>query len=141
MSSQYPQQAPGIAPAPTARPVDFGTAIVVAFRNYARFDGTASLSEFWWFTLFTVLVSAGLGTLDQLMVVGAAGVGSVLGGLWSLAVLLPSLAVAVRRLRDGGNRWTQLFWLLLPIAGLIIIILRLCDPSRTLAAAPDQPRI
>jgi uncharacterized membrane protein YhaH (DUF805 family) len=49
--------------------------------------------------------------------------------VWSIAVLLPSLAVTVRRLRDAGRSWTQLFWLLLPIAGLIILIVRLCEPS------------
>ncbi|MES1170696.1 MAG: DUF805 domain-containing protein, partial [Leifsonia sp.] len=50
-------------------------------------------------------------------------------GLWGIAVLLPSLAVAVRRLRDAGRSWAELFWILLPIAGVIILIVRFCEPS------------
>jgi uncharacterized membrane protein YhaH (DUF805 family) len=51
-------------------------------------------------------------------------------GVWSIAVLLPSLAVTVRRLRDAGRNWTELFWLLLPIAGAIVLIVHLCDASK-----------
>jgi uncharacterized membrane protein YhaH (DUF805 family) len=43
---------------------------------------------------------------------------------------VPTIAVAVRRLRDTGRRWTELFWLLVPIAGLIVLALYLCDPSK-----------
>ncbi len=50
-------------------------------------------------------------------------------GAWGIAVLLPSLAVAVRRLRDAGREWTELLWILLPIAGLIVLIVRLAEPS------------
>ena len=58
-------------------------------------------------------------------------IGSSLAGAWSVAVLVPSLAVSVRRLRDAGRAWTELFWILLPIAGLIVLIVRFCEPSRT----------
>ncbi len=54
---------------------------------------------------------------------------ATVAGLWSIAVLLPTLAVSVRRLRDAGRQWTELFWILLPIAGLIVLIVRFCEPS------------
>ena len=67
--------------------------------------------------------------------------GSSLAGLWSLAVLLPSLAVTVRRLRDAGYQWGHIFWLLLPVAGVIVLIVLCAQPTRhsvgtTAAGAP-----
>jgi len=59
---------------------------------YAQFDGRASRSEYWWFYLFTVLVSAAADSLD-----GTAG------NLASLFFLLPGLALVARRLHDTGR--------------------------------------
>ena len=125
----------------------FFDAIKTVFRKYAEFGGRASRPEFWWWTLFTTLVSAALNALSvpmygvmysRMLDYGPAftsGYGSFsFAGLWSVAVLVPSLAVTVRRLRDAGRSWTQLFWILLPIAGLIILIVRLCEPSVAPAA-------
>ncbi len=124
--------------------MSFGEAIANGFRNYAQFEGRAGLAEFWWFFLFVTLVGVGLGSLDSIAPAFLT-IGSGLAGLWSIGVLLPTLGLAVRRLRDGGNSWPQLFWLLVPIAGVIVLVLRLCDPSRpgavATAAAPDAPRI
>jgi uncharacterized membrane protein YhaH (DUF805 family) len=120
--------------APTQAPtvMSFGDAIVTVFRKYAEFTGRATRAEFWWFTLFSFLVSSALGALN--ISTGQEGMylalGSSLAGVWSIAVLLPSLAVAVRRLRDTGRRWTNLFWLLLPLAGLIVLIVFWAEPSR-----------
>jgi uncharacterized membrane protein YhaH (DUF805 family) len=127
----------------------FGTAISTGFRKYADFTGRAGVAEFWWFILFIVLVNAGTSFLDSLLpgsmashnariLIGFGSSTGPLSGLWALATVVPVLAIAVRRLRDGGNRWTQLFWLLLPIVGLIFAIIRLCDPSRPAPAAPVQ---
>ena len=57
-------------------------------------------------------------------------VGSLLVGLWSIAVLLPNLAVSVRRLRDAGHGWGHLFWILVPIAGLVILVVYWTQPSK-----------
>ena len=110
--------------------MSFGDSITTVFRKYADFSGLATRAEFWWFTLFSTLVSTALGAFNILTPEGTIMIGSSLASVWGVAVLLPSLAVAVRRLRDAGHRWTELFWLLLPIAGLIVLIVRLCDPSR-----------
>lgn len=136
----------------------FFNAITTGFRKYAEFGGRATRSEFWWWTLFTTLVSAALNTLSVPMYgvmygrmtdYGNAFEGGYssfsFAGLWSIAVLLPSLAVTVRRLRDAGRKWTELFWLLLPIAGLIVLIVHLCEPSVAPtvadAAAPAAPAV
>jgi len=125
----------------------FFDAIKTVFRKYAEFGGRASRPEFWWWTLFSTLVSAALNAVSVPMYgvvptrmfdyahgvsVGYTSFG--LSGLWGVAVLVPTLAVTVRRLRDAGRSWTQLFWILLPIAGVIILIVRLCEPSVASAA-------
>lgn len=120
------------ASTPTAAPMSFGDAISTVFRKYAEFTGRATRAEFWWFALFSFLVGSALGALN--ISTGQAGMyfalGSSLSGVWSIAVLVPSLAVAVRRLRDAGRAWTDLFWILLPIAGLIVLIVYWCEPSK-----------
>jgi uncharacterized membrane protein YhaH (DUF805 family) len=107
----------------------FGQSISTVFSKYAQFGGTASRSEYWWWTLFSVLVSVGLGVIDS--AISGQSDFSLLSTLWSLAVLLPSLAVGVRRLRDAGYSWGYLFLALIPIVGGIILIVLLCKQSKT----------
>lgn len=134
----------------TAPRMTFGTAIGTGFRKYADFTGRAGVAEFWWFILFVALVNAGTSLLDSMIpgstasrdsmiMIGFGSTNGPLSGLWALGTVVPLLAIAVRRLRDGGNRWTQLFWLLLPIVGLIFAVLRFCDPSREPAPVQDAP--
>ena len=100
----------------------FGQSIKHVFGNYATFQGRASRSEFWWWYLFTAIVSVILfipampwyfewvGTIstpDTLTVVpalsGMATLGIVLSLIWTLAILIPTLGVAVRRLHDTNR--------------------------------------
>jgi uncharacterized membrane protein YhaH (DUF805 family) len=120
--------------APVQPMMSFQTAVKTAFLKYADFEGRATRPEFWWFILFTSLVSSALGALNLATPSGVIAIGSSLASVWAIATVVPTLAVAVRRLRDAGRRWTELFWLLLPIAGLIVIIIRLCEPPK--AAGP-----
>ena len=84
--------------------MNFGEAIKSVFSKYATFSGRARRSEFWYFFLFNFLVSFVLGLIPFL---------SVVSGLWALAVLIPNLAVAVRRLHDiGKSGWTYLYFLI-----------------------------
>ncbi len=139
----------------------FFESIKTVFRKYAEFEGRASRPEFWWFALFSALVASALGSLNLYSTtsslvggwmgsdgwMGSGGfdgsatsstlyLGASLAGVWSVVVLLPSLAVTIRRLRDAGHKWAEIFWVLLPIAGIIILIVRLADPTRTDAPAP-----
>lgn len=102
----------------------FGQAITQVFRKYAEFSGRASRPEFWWFFAFSLIVSSALGSIFQ-----------GLSAAWFFAVLLPSFAVSVRRLRDAGLAWQWLFFLLLPIVGFIVVLVLLAQPSRV----EDQP--
>lgn len=115
----------------------FPQSIATVFRRYAEFGGTATRPEFWWWVLFTALVNAALSSLSvwQTTASGMLPAGPSLTGLWSVAVLVPTLAVTVRRLRAAGYSWGNLFWLLLPVAGLIVLIVLCAQPDRRTAAS------
>ncbi len=107
----YAQPAFGSEDGP--RKVDFGEAIKIGFKKYATFKGRASKSEFWWFYLLSFLVSMLLS--------------------WTfiapLAMFIPMLAVAVRRLHDTGKSGWYYLMSLIPIAGGIIVIVQWCKDS------------
>lgn len=85
----------------------------VLTKKYIAFDGTAKRPEFWYFTLFTIIISLILGVVFF-----------PLAGLFNLIVLLPSLAVGARRLRDAGlSPWLLLLHLIVGIGTLIVFIL------------------
>jgi uncharacterized membrane protein YhaH (DUF805 family) len=88
----------------------FPEAIRVCLAQYAEFHGRASRSEFWWFALFVTLVAGALTYLSE-----------NLAAIFLIAVLLPFLAVGARRLHDSGqSRWWLLF-LLVPVAGIVVL--------------------
>ncbi|MDP9145071.1 MAG: DUF805 domain-containing protein [Actinomycetota bacterium] len=113
--------------------MSFGEAIQTVFRKYAEFTGRATRPEFWWWALFNLLVVGALNLFNVIRIGDNAYLGSLLAGLWGIAVLLPNLAVAVRRLRDAGHGWGNLFFILVPVAGIFVLI--------TLWAQPTKPAV
>lgn len=96
-------------------------------KNYVGFQGRARRKEYWMFALFSVIVSFVLGFVGGLI---NQSFGMILGYLYGLAVLLPSLAVAVRRLHDTGRSgWTILLGLI-PLVGAIILLVFVCQDSQ-----------
>jgi len=95
---------------------------LTVLRKYAVFSGRARRREFWMFALINFVISIGLGIID--MIIGTDfGTGSgVLSGIYALAVLIPSLAVGVRRLHDTGRTGWWLLIGLIPLVGVIILI-------------------
>ena len=110
--------------------MSFGEAIQTVFRKYAEFMGRAGRAEFWWWALFAVLVASALNLFDVIGIGDNANLGSLLAGLWGIAILLPSLAVGVRRLRDSGYPWGWMFFLLVPFAGAVLLIILWVSPRR-----------
>lgn len=93
------------------------------FRHYVDFSGRARRKEFWMFALFNFLIAAVLGFIDGVLGWTDSELGlGVLGGIYSLAVLLPGLAVGVRRLHDIGKSGWNYFLALIPLVGAIILI-------------------
>lgn len=103
--------------------MNFQEAITSGFRHYVNFSGRAPRSAYWYWVLFVVLVSIGLGILDR--AVFPYSEISPLSTIWSLAVFLPGLAVAIRRLHDlDRSGW----WTLLVLTGIgaILLIIWFC---------------
>ena len=88
-------------------------------KQYAVFDGRASRPEYWWFFLINTVISV---ILD---VVIPGTTGQVLGAIYALAVLLPSIGVGIRRLHDTNRTGWWLLVSLVPIVGWIWIIVLL----------------
>ena len=81
------------------------------FKNYANFNGRARRAEYWYYVLFIVICSVVLSFIDS-----ALGI-TILGMIFSLGTLVPSLAVGVRRMHDvGKSGW----FILIPIYNLIL---------------------
>ena len=94
--------------------------------KYAVFSGRATRSEFWYFALFNGLVSIAISIIGTI----AGDKHGLLGNLYSLAVLVPSIAVGVRRLHDTGKSAWWFLLCLLPIIGWIwLIVLYVTDSS------------
>lgn len=104
----------------------FSDAVSTCLRKYAVFSGRAGRPEFWWFFLFTFLVSIAAALLDAVMGLDfdaeATGGSGVFQLLSTLALFVPSLAVNVRRLHDTGRSGWWLLILLVPCLGVIMMI-------------------
>lgn len=92
---------------------------VGVLRKYAEFDGRARRKEYWMFVLINTVIGWGLGRVDNLLGIASSDGYGLLSGFYSLAVLIPSLAVMVRRLHDAGKSGWFFFINLIPIIGWI----------------------
>lgn len=89
----------------------------VVLENYAQFQGRARRAEFWWFALANLIVGGVLYLLGE-----SSSFFVILYVLYGLAVIIPGLAVAVRRLHDTDKSGWLLLIALLPIVGAIILL-------------------
>ncbi len=102
-------------------------------KQYADFNGRARRSEYWMFTLINVLI---IGVLYVLMFMSGSDGGAMamvamgLVAIYSLAILVPSLAVAVRRLHDVGKSGWMLLVGLIPFIGSIWLLVLYCTDSQ-----------
>ncbi len=94
--------------------MDYYTSVL---KKYAVFEGRARRKEYWMFVLISFLISLVLAVLES-----SADIGDMLTNIYSLAILVPTLAVGVRRLHDVGKSGWWLLIGLIPLIGLIILI-------------------
>ncbi|MFA6534492.1 MAG: DUF805 domain-containing protein [Patescibacteria group bacterium] len=92
---------------------------LAVLKKYAVFSGRATRAEYWYFVLFNLIISAVLVTVWRIF--GGAGYGP-LQGLYSLAVLIPSLAVLARRLHDTNHSGWWILIAFLPVIGAIVLL-------------------
>ncbi len=96
---------------------------LIALKKYATFSGRAQRAEYWYFVLFYILIFIGLSILDGMTGSFSAESGmGFLGGLFSLALLIPSIAVGARRLHDTGRSAWFLLLALIPLVGAIVLL-------------------
>lgn len=123
--------------------VSFSEAVRRALSQYCKFSGRASRSEYWWFSLFEFISTYALAFLLGFLLVPGfffenAFVFDTSMGIvamcvfygWELFLILPSLAICVRRLHDTGHSGWNLLWGLLPVIGSIILLVYYCTHSQ-----------
>ena len=97
----------------------FIDAVKICFAKYADFNGCASRPEFWWWVLFTIVATGVLQSVSY-----------NLSWAFSIATLLPTVAVTARRLHDTDRSgWLVLLWFV-PLIGWIILVVLLCGAGQ-----------
>lgn len=96
---------------------------MTALRKYADFSGRSRRREYWMFVLFYILIDVALSIVDRMLgFYNSAGGYGVLSGLFALALLIPAIAVGVRRLHDTGRSGWWILIGLIPVIGWIVLI-------------------
>jgi uncharacterized membrane protein YhaH (DUF805 family) len=121
--------------------ISFGGAIARGFKKYATFTGRASRSEFWWFGLFTNLVAIASPSPSPSPLSSRVGETKVktpgllallliiLYAIFALGIIVPALALTVRRLHDAGYSGLLVLLGLIPYLGSLIMLIFVLLPS------------
>lgn len=110
--------------------VGFGGAVKLFFRNYANFKGRSTRSEYWWWslavfiTVFVLVMLMSLSMYSKLLYLFYG-----IEVLWSLAIVVPNLALSIRRLHDVGKSGWWLLINLVPVVGGIVFLVFTLQPS------------
>ena len=101
---------------------------VDVIKKYAVFDGRANLKEYWFFVLFNVIITIVLGIIDRVIgTFSAEAQVGLFGTVYGLAIMLPSVAVGVRRLHDTDRSGWWLLLVFIPCIGVVVLILFLAQ--------------
>lgn len=100
----------------------FSDAVFTCFSKYATFSGRASRSEYWWWYLFTFIIGCVTSVIDMnanlIIKLDEESTVGVINLIFALILMLPSLAVTVRRYHDSGHSG---WWILCPIVDIILL--------------------
>jgi uncharacterized membrane protein YhaH (DUF805 family) len=116
----------------TGLSVSFPEAVRSGFRNYTNFSGQSSRSEFWWWYLFNFAVSFGLYIVASVTGRFSFALSYFFFFAWWAAVLgliVPNLAVAIRRLHDTNRSGVYYLFCLIPLVGSILLLVWWAEPS------------
>lgn len=112
-----------------------------ALKNYAKFTGRARRREYWMFFLINFVIAFLLGMVDGLLgTFNAEAQVGLLGTLYSLFVLIPSIALSVRRLHDIGRTGWWLLIAFIPFIGAIVLLIFFVLDSREEGSKYGPPR-
>ncbi len=101
----------------------------VLFNKYAQFNGRARRSELWYFVLFNTIISWVFKFIDSFSGLTFSADIGILGLVYSIAVLIPGIAVTIRRLHDTNNSGWMYLLIFLPIIGWIWLLVLLVKDS------------
>jgi len=127
------------------------------FKNYTEFTGRSTRSDYWWVWLgnfilsipfwiiyfYTVFLSAVMASVDDsvseatFMVLGLV---VIIYAIFYLAILVPTLALSVRRLRDAGFHWAFIFLRFVPMGGIALLILHAMPTKETEVVNYSEPQ-
>lgn len=96
--------------------------------NYANFSGRSSRADYWWVVLANILIGFIIGFICGLLQLDQS-VSMCVSGVYSLAVLIPGIALVVRRLHDINKSGWYYFMGLIPLAGPIIVLVYMLTDS------------
>lgn len=103
---------------------------LAVLKNYAGFSGRARRKEYWMFVLFNMIFAIVAMILDNVLGIAMEGIGyGPIYGLYLLAIIIPSLAVGVRRLHDVGKSGWMMLIALIPIIGAIWLLVLFVQDS------------
>ncbi len=130
--------------------VGFLEAVKLYFTRYAEFSGRSRRSEYWFASLGITLISGLLAVLVNFVLPVYMNVYAPwITLIWSLATVIPGIAICVRRLHDVGKSGWWYLWGLLPVVGAIILLVQYCSdstpdnqwgPNPKIAAKPAVPK-
>ena len=110
-------------------------------KHYAQFSGRARRREYWYFILFYVLINIGLSILDRALgLYDLANDVGLLSTVFGLFMIIPTLAVAARRLHDTGRTAWWLLIGLIPLLGTIVLIVFMVQDSKESGQAYGEAR-
>ncbi len=104
---------------------------VMALKKYAVFSGRSRRAEYWYFILFSTIITFIVTFIDIAVSTGTGLDIQLLGTLYGLAVVLPSLGVLVRRLHDTGRSGWYVFISIIPVIGMIVLLVWLATDSQS----------
>ena len=127
------------------------------FKNYAEFTGRSTRPDFWWVWLgnlilsipfwiiyfYTVFLSTVMDSVSDsaseatFMVFGLV---AIIYAIFYLAILVPTLALSVRRLRDAGFHWAFIFLRFAPMGGIALLILHAMPTKETEVVNYSEPQ-
>lgn len=97
----------------------------VVLNNYVNYHGRMLIKDYWMFFLINAVIVIILNFVDRLYGI------PILTTLYSLAIILPSITAAIRRLHDTGKPGVEFLFVLIPIAGIFILLYKLAQPGQT----------
>ena len=95
---------------------------VEVWKKYAVFSGRARRKEYWMFSLFNMIISFGIGFVEGFMGIGGDAAWGPISGLYLLAVIIPSIAVTIRRLHDTDRSGWWIFIAAVPFLGALALL-------------------